>query len=99
MMEIEHCDLEKWHYQALKNPLYVLDGMADVIREDLMMNAPESSNGRKPVFGTGGEGSSPSSGTRDDVEQLRRMLLYLQSKVMELRVSKKKGSYKEYKIL
>ena len=85
-MEIEHCELEKWHYQALKSPLYVLDGMADVIREDLMMNAPLYP---KEVLS---ERVTVSS--RDDVEQLRRMVLYFQSKVMELRVSKKKGTSK-----
>lgn len=35
-----HCELERHHYQALSNPLYTLEGMADVIREDLMMNMP-----------------------------------------------------------
>ena len=37
MVEIPHSVLERFHYKALENPLYALDGMADVLREDLMM--------------------------------------------------------------
>ena len=39
-MEISHSELEKDHYQALKNPAYQIEGMIDVLREEMMMNMP-----------------------------------------------------------
>ena len=35
-----HAELERYHYQALSNPLYRMEGMMDVIREEVMMNMP-----------------------------------------------------------
>ena len=37
--ELSHAELEKYHYQeVLKNPMYVLDGMMDILREELLSN-------------------------------------------------------------
>ena len=43
MNEKSHAEMEKYHYQALKNPQYQLEGMMDVLREELMMSLPEPS--------------------------------------------------------
>ena len=40
MGEIPHYELEKYHYQALKNPMYRMEYMFDILREELMMNLP-----------------------------------------------------------
>ena len=40
MTEISHAELEKHHYQALKNPQYQLEGMMDVLYEEMMMAMP-----------------------------------------------------------
>jgi len=34
MNELSHSELQKWHYQSLKNPLYVLDGRMDIFKEE-----------------------------------------------------------------
>uniref|UniRef100_A0A6M3KUJ8 Uncharacterized protein n=1 Tax=viral metagenome TaxID=1070528 RepID=A0A6M3KUJ8_9ZZZZ len=39
-MEIEHGEMQKYHYQALSNPFYLIEGQMDVLREELMMNMP-----------------------------------------------------------
>lgn len=40
MREIPHAEMEKWHYQALKNPRYQMEGMMDVMREEMSMTMP-----------------------------------------------------------
>lgn len=40
-MEKSHGELQAEHYEAVKtNPMYRLEGMMDVLREELMMNMP-----------------------------------------------------------
>ncbi len=40
-MEIPHCSLEKDHYHEVRsNPMYVLEGMNSVLREEMMMAMP-----------------------------------------------------------
>lgn len=43
MTELSHGKLERFHYEALKNPAYQTEGMMDVLREELFMNMPVSS--------------------------------------------------------
>ena len=38
--EILHGELEKYHYQALSDPMYRMECMNDVLRDDVMMNMP-----------------------------------------------------------
>ena len=38
--EIPHGELEKHHYQALSDPMYQMECMNDVLRDDVMMNMP-----------------------------------------------------------
>lgn len=38
--EIPQAELQKWHYQALKNPQYQMEGLFSVLQEELMMNMP-----------------------------------------------------------
>lgn len=40
MAELSHSQMQKEHYGALKNPLYVLDGMLDILREEVSMELP-----------------------------------------------------------
>lgn len=41
MVESTHAELEKYHYQEVKvNFLYVLDGMMDILREEIYMSHP-----------------------------------------------------------
>ena len=37
-MEVPHGEMQKYHYQALSNPLYLIEGQLDVLREEIMMN-------------------------------------------------------------
>ena len=40
-MGTPHCSLEKDHYHEVRsNPMYVMEGMSDVLREEMMMNMP-----------------------------------------------------------
>ena len=40
MGELSHAELEQYHYRALSNPLYQVEGLVDVLREEIMMNMP-----------------------------------------------------------
>lgn len=40
MKIMSHAELEKYHYQALSNQHYQLEGMTDVIHEELLMSKP-----------------------------------------------------------
>ena len=43
MNEVPHSELEKWHYQAVRdNPQYQLEGMMNVLYEEMMMAMPVS---------------------------------------------------------
>ncbi len=40
-MELSHAEMQKYHYQALReDPMYRMEFMMDVLREEMMMNMP-----------------------------------------------------------
>ena len=39
-MEISHCELERYHYEALKCREYQMEGMLDCFREEISMSMP-----------------------------------------------------------
>ena len=40
-IEIPHCELERWHYEAVRDCLeYRLAGLVDVYLEEIAMNMP-----------------------------------------------------------
>ncbi len=76
-----HCDLEKYHYQC-KDPRYLAEGMADVIREELSMVMPYCELKEEPK-----EAIPQPEWTKrqwDKVQQLQAMVLHLQNKVAKL---------------
>ena len=39
-MEIPRAQMQRHHEQALQDPMYRMEGMMDVLREEIMMNMP-----------------------------------------------------------
>jgi len=39
-MELSRAYMQRHHEEALKDPMYRLEGMLDVLREEVMMNMP-----------------------------------------------------------
>jgi len=42
-MSSTHAELEKWHYRALKNPAYQIEGLTNALMENVSMSAESSS--------------------------------------------------------
>ena len=40
MKEIPHCEMQQFHYQALKDPEYQIEGMMDCLREEVSCYLP-----------------------------------------------------------
>lgn len=88
-----HAELQKYHYQALKNPAYQLEGMADVLREEMMMNIPVRQPEQVSPPATNTEAQPWSASQWDKVQQLQGRILHLQGEVNRLlAVKKDKGS-------
>ena len=73
-----HSELEKYHYQALKNPQYVAEGVMDVIREELAMNQPYTFPEEKP---------QPVYAVPIDVQQLKAEVVGWRKKHAELQLA------------
>lgn len=91
MIEKSHAELQKWHYQALSNPMYLMEGRLDVLREEMMLNfspiveIPVKNETIEVVKNVSFE----------EVQQIRGQLQYLQRKLQEL-TTKKKRNYNNY---
>uniref|UniRef100_A0A6M3KWQ3 Uncharacterized protein n=1 Tax=viral metagenome TaxID=1070528 RepID=A0A6M3KWQ3_9ZZZZ len=83
-----HAELEKFHYQAVRdNPMYVLDGMASVIREELAMQMPSLLIKEEEVQLT-----VPSEHKLyNELQQTKGLLLHLQRKLNELTAKRKRA--------
>jgi len=94
-MEQSHAEMQSEHYQALKNPQYRLDGMFDVLWEELMMAMPATYTQRTEPIQI--EPRKFSSEEWDRLQQLEGRLIHLEKKVTELLLrnlkSKKRGRY------
>ena len=92
-----HAELEQYHYQALSNPLYVLEGLADVMREELMMNMPilplpSPAPGERIVIH---RHSNMSAENWDLLQQTALRVGHLEKKLAERRKPKR---YQQYKV-
>ena len=90
-MEVSHAELEKYHYRAVKeNVNYRLEGMMDVLREELSMSFPSlEPKEQQPNFPQ----IPPNHKLYRELQQTRGMVLYLQKKLNEHLDRKKRGRY------
>ena len=81
-MEQSHAEMQSEHYQALKNPQYRLDGMFDVLREEIMMAIPSI----EPVEKVTSPQIEPTefSSKEWDRLQLKGRLIHLENMVFEI---------------
>jgi hypothetical protein len=91
MRSLTHGELEKHHYQALKeNPLYREEFQHDILREELMMAMPIVPETATPAPVTIPEKPYWLSHKQwDEINQLKGMLVHLQNKVKELEIEKR----------
>ena len=96
MMEVSHAELEKYHYRAVKeNVSYRLEGMMDVLREELSMSFPSlepkelEPKEQQPNFPQ----IPPNHKLYRELQQTRGMVLYLQKKLNGHLDRKKRGQY------
>ena len=82
MGEQTHAKMQSEHYQALKNPQYRLDGMFDVLREEIMMAMPpiERIPEEKPVT----QPREFSSEEWDELQELKGRLIHLENMLFEI---------------
>jgi hypothetical protein len=85
-MKIEsHADQQHWHYQALKNPSYQIEGMTEILHEEAMM--------AMPIIPTPERGPTIIQTTnisRYEYEQQKFLIIHLQEKVNQLLSNKNK---------
>jgi len=88
--ELSHAELEKYHYQEVKsNSLYVLDGMMDVWREEVMMSMPGQQNTinlEKRIDKLEEVSAQPGQIARRyqyKLQQLQSGIVYLRNKILE----------------
>ena len=82
MGEQSHAQMQSEHYQALKNPQYRLDGMIDVLREEIMLNMPTSYTQKTEPIQI--EPREFSSKEWAELNQIKGRLIHLEGKVMFL---------------
>ena len=81
-MEQSHAEMQSEHYQALKNPQYRLDGMFDVLREEIMMAMPPTERilEEKPAT----QPREFSSEEWEELQQLKGRLIHLENMLFEI---------------
>ncbi len=89
MDEIGHAGLEQYHYKAIRdNPRYALEGLQDVLYEEMMMAMPLS-----PIGETIIERSVYTNVSLERYNQLQGLVIYLKNKLEEhVTYTKKKDS-------
>ena len=90
MNEIPHCEMQKYHYEAIRtNPFYALACQLDVLREEMMLNMPVYPREPEPIEPSIPE---PEWSTRqwDTILQLKAMILHLEKRLNELELRTKK---------
>jgi len=90
-MEESHGEMQRFHYEALKNPEYANEGMMNVLYEELMMNMPVFPIGETPPI------IERKTVYRENLTdgkflQLQAQVHSLQEKVNRLTTDKKKKS-------
>ena len=93
MPELSHCEMQKEHYQAIQNPLYALEGLTDIMREELLMNMPvlpevtDLISHNSLISQSSKEPQDTEEWTHrqwDYVKQLKAALLYFEKRLIKL---------------
>ena len=81
-MEQSHAEMQSEHYQALKNPQYRIDGMFDVLREEIMMAMPPTERilVEEPIT----QPREFSSEEWEELQQIKGRLIHLENMLFEI---------------
>ena len=88
-----HAELQQYHYQALKNSAYQVEGMMNVLYEEMMMNMSVYREQSEPIL----QKVQPiqmTNITKDAYEQQQGLILFLKGK-LESHITKEVSSKKK----
>ena len=83
-MEQSHAEMQFEHYQAFKNPQYRLDGMFDVLREEIMMAMPTNQFYIQRTEPIQTEPREFSSLEWEELQQIKGRLIHLENMLFEI---------------